>query len=71
MNPSIRTLTEEAHEIIVNIRCAALQGEITWAQRDELMQLVMTDVREQITLAGNLLYDWTGIRYSADLPQGA
>lgn len=65
MNPSIKALTDEAHEIITNIRAATLQGEITWQQRDELINLVMTDVHTKIELAGNLLTDWTGNTYGA------
>lgn len=63
MNTAIKTLTDEAHEIITNIRTAAINGEITWAQRDELVNLVMTDVHSKIELAGNLLHDWTGNDY--------
>jgi hypothetical protein len=59
MNTAIKQLTDEAHEILVNIRTAAQAGEITWTQRDELVKLVMTDVHMKITLAGNLLRDWT------------
>lgn len=62
MNTAIKRLTDEAHEIITNIRAAALNGEITWEQRDELVNLVMTDVHMKIELAGNLLHDWTGTR---------
>lgn len=60
MNTAIKQLTDEAYEIIGNIRNAAINGEITWAQRDELVTLVMTDVHMKIELAGNLLHDWTG-----------
>lgn len=60
MNTAIKQLTDEAHEILLNISAAALAGEITWAQRDELVTLVMTDVHMKIELAGNLLHDWTG-----------
>jgi hypothetical protein len=62
MNTAIKALTDEAHEIITNIRDAAINGDITWLQRDELINLVMTDVHSKIELAGNLLHDWTGIR---------
>lgn len=60
MNPTIKQLTDEAHEIIQNICHAAVNGDITWQQRDELVKLVTTDIHEKITLAGNLLHDWTG-----------
>ena len=63
MNTAIKALTDEAHEIISNIRAAAQAGEITWSQRDELITLVMTDVHAKIELAGNLLHDWTGDTY--------
>ena len=63
MNQNIKALTDEAHEIITNIRSAAVNGEITWQQRDELVTLVMTDVHTKIELAGNLLHDWTGNDY--------
>ena len=63
MNTAIKTLTDEAHQIVTNIRAAAQHGEITWQQRDELINLVMTDVHAKIELAGNLLHDWTGNAY--------
>ena len=61
MNTAIKSLTDEAHEIVTNIRASVLKGAITWQQRDELINLVMTDVDMKIKLAGNLLHDWTGI----------
>jgi hypothetical protein len=57
MNTAIKQLTDEAHEILVNIRNAAIHGEITWTQRDELVSLVMSDVHMKIELAGNLLHE--------------
>jgi hypothetical protein len=66
MNTAIKQLTDEAHEILTNIRGAALNGNITWMQRDELVRLVMTDVHMKIELAGNLLHDWTGIEYGTN-----
>lgn len=66
MNTSIRELTQEAHEIVCNINAAARNMEITAQQRNELISLVMTDVREKISLAGEMLYYWTGIRHDTD-----
>ena len=68
MNTAIKQLTDEAHEILSNIRTAAINGDITWQQRDELVNLVMTDVHMKIKLAGNLLHDWTGNDYG-DYPK--
>jgi hypothetical protein len=61
---AIRELTQEAHEIINNIKTAAVMGEITWGQRDELLKIAYQDVNEKLTLAKNLLHDWTGIDFS-------
>lgn len=30
MNTTIKALTDEAHEILTNIRTATINGEITW-----------------------------------------
>lgn len=70
MITAVKQLTDEAHEIICNIRQAARNSEITWQQRDELVKLVMTDVHSKIELAANLLHDWTG-KYGGELPRGA
>lgn len=61
MNQSTREMILEASEIISNINAAARNMEITAQQRDELIALVMTDVREKILLAAEMLYYWTGI----------
>ena len=61
MNRLIRELSSEAHEILANIRDAS---DLTWQQKNELMQLVDADVTMKLTLAKNLLYDWTGRYYS-------
>jgi len=68
MNTSIRKLTQEAHEIICNINAAARNMEITAQQRDELIALVMTDVREKISLAAEMLYYWTGAKTDDEYP---
>lgn len=68
MNTSIRKLTQEAHEIICNINAAARNMEITAQQRDELIALVMTDVREKISLAAEMLYYWTGTKTDDEYP---
>ena len=65
---AINELTTEAHEIICNIRDAAIEGEITWQQRNELLRLVYEDVNSKIQLAINLLHDWTGKYYDGDMP---
>lgn len=57
MNRLIKQLSAEAHEILQNIRDAP---ELTWQQKNELMQLVDEDVTMKLTLAKNLLHDWTG-----------
>ena len=57
MNKLIRELSAEAHEILANIRDC---DELTWQQKNELMQLVDEDVTMKLTLAKNLLHDWTG-----------
>ena len=57
MNKLIRELSAEAHEILANIRDC---DELTWQQKNELMQLVDADVTMKLTLAKNLLTDWTG-----------
>lgn len=56
----IQELTQEAHEIIFNIREAARQGNITWGQRDELIGIVMKDVADKAGLlkASELLMAW-------------
>lgn len=64
MNNTIKELSQEAHEIINNIKQAAENGEITWAQRNELITQVYTDVNQKLELAKNLLYAWTGSYYS-------
>jgi len=51
-------LTQEAHEIICNINAAARNMEITAQQRRELIELVMTDVKEKLALAAGLLEAW-------------
>ena len=61
---SIKELSQEALEIKVNISNAVKSGEITWKQRDELMNLVNEDVERKLNLARNLLHDWTGNSYS-------
>lgn len=71
MNTSIRKLTQEAHEIICNINAAARNMEITAQQRDELIALVMTDVREKISrklVAAEMLYYWTGAKTDDEYP---
>lgn len=65
-NPLIRELSAEAHEIMTNIRAC---DELTYQQRSELMALVRTDLRHKLTLAKNLLHDWTGTR-TGDYPNG-
>ena len=60
MNKLIREISTEAHEILTNIRAATQAGEITYQQRDELVALVNADVLAKLTLARNLLVDWTG-----------
>lgn len=42
--------------------------EITAQQRDELIALVMTDVREKISLAAEMLYYWTGAKTDDEYP---
>lgn len=66
MNALIKEISTEAHEILSNIRNAAINGEITWAQRDELVKLVNQDVSAKLTMARNLLYGWTGNYGPAD-----
>ena len=58
MNRLIRAMSAEATEILQNIRDAP---ELTWQQKNELMQLVDADVTMKLSLAKNLLKDWTGI----------
>lgn len=60
MNTHIQELTAEASEILTNINRAARNGEITWAQRDELVKIVLDDVADQACLqkARDLLYAW-------------
>lgn len=65
---AVRELIQEAHEIVCNINAAARNMEITAQQRNELIALVMTDVREKITLAGEMLYYWTGVDHSGGHP---
>lgn len=57
MNRLIKQLSAEAHEILANIRDC---DELTWQQKNDLMQLVDADVTMKLTLAKNLLHDWTG-----------
>ena len=57
MNRLIKQLSAEAHEILQNIRDC---DELNWQQKNELMQLVDADVTMKLTLAKNLLKDWTG-----------
>lgn len=65
---AVRELCTEAWEILNNIRNCP---ELTWQQRDELMQLVATDVKEKLTLAREMLYYWTGVDMSGDKPTAA
>ena len=55
---AIRELTQEAHEIVCHINEATRNMELTAQQRNELISLVMTDVREKIVLAAGLLEAW-------------
>lgn len=64
---AIRELTQEAHEILQNIRDC---DELTYQQRNELMELVATDVKQKLELAKNLLHDWTG-KYNPSGPSGS
>lgn len=66
MNKLIRVMEREFHEIIVNIKTAAEESDITWQQRDELLRLVYTEQNQKLELAKNLLYDWTGSYYPGD-----
>lgn len=61
---NVKKLCNEAHEIIGNIRQAAINGEITWAQRDELMKLLLNNVADAAGLpklaeARDLLHAWS------------
>lgn len=58
MNQLIRELSAEAAEILTNIRNCQ---ELTYQQRNELMELVATDHAQKLALARNLMHDWTGI----------
>lgn len=57
----IRELTVEASEILTNVRDAVRNGEITWAQGEELRKIVLADVRDQAGLqcARELLAAWS------------
>ena len=68
---AIRELTQEAHEIVCHINEATRDMELTAQQRNELISLVMTDVREKISLAAEMSYYWTGIDASGDKPTAA
>ena len=57
MNRLIKQLSAEAHEILANIRDC---DELTWQQKNELMQLVDEDVTMKLEMAKNMLYIWTG-----------
>lgn len=59
-HPLIKEMSAEAMEIITNIRDCQ---ELTYQQRNELMELVATDIQQKLTLAKNLLTDWTGNTY--------
>lgn len=68
---AVRELTAEAHEIINNILNAAREGEISIAQRGELLRIVYQDVNDKLALAVNLLHDWTGrTQFNGSLPRG-
>lgn len=61
----IQELSNEALEIKRNITQVARRGDITWQQREELINLVNQDVEQKLNLARNLLHDWTG-SYDSD-----
>lgn len=63
---AIRELTQEAHEIVCHINEATRNMELTAQQRNELISLVMTDVREKIALAAGLLEAWRRDDMSGD-----
>lgn len=59
MRALIKEMSTEAAEILTNIRNCQ---ELSYQQRNELMQLVATDHAQKLSLARNLLTDWTGTR---------
>jgi hypothetical protein len=67
---AIRELEAEAHEIITNIHYAAIDGNITWGQRDELLRIVYADVNGQLQLAKGLLDAWKRDDMSSDTLAG-
>ena len=60
MNTNIKRLCEEGHEILTHIREAACKGDITWAQRDELVKIMLSDVADAAKLpkVEELLHAW-------------
>jgi hypothetical protein len=60
-------MIDKCGELIRNIRDAVRNGEITWQQRDELLRLAYDDVNSKLSLAANLLHDWTG-KYDGGMP---
>lgn len=63
MNTNIKKLTEEAHQILQNIRDAARSGAITWGQRDELVSILLNSVADAAGMpsyekARDLLHAW-------------
>jgi hypothetical protein len=63
---AIKELSQEAHEIICNIRDAARDGAITWDTRNELLREVYKDVNERLEFAKGMLYVLTGNNYGTD-----
>ena len=66
MNTTIRQLTDEANEILQNIRDCP---DLTYQQRNDLMELVYQDVNQKLTLARDMLYAWTGMKTSGEKPR--
>ena len=48
MSQFIKELTQEAHEIIVNAHAADHSGEITTAQRVEVIQNLLSDIANKL-----------------------
>ena len=48
MSKFIKELTQEAHEIIVNAHAAEHSGEITTAQRVEVIQNLLSDIANKL-----------------------
>jgi hypothetical protein len=56
----VEEVTNEAHEIFVNITAAVREGEITWEQGDELKKILFNDVADALNMqkVRELLYAW-------------